>query len=472
MSVEFPLQALAAPLAADERANVKAALRALLAWQVDLARWPSLGHLPDATPIVSLYLDGRLAGCSGTTEGEPGARLGRAFVQTLGDPRFGGVPEAARGRVVAQVSYPHSPRRLHPASAAAELEVGTHGVALVAPNPRGSLLPDVACEHALTPEDFLDTLADKAGLARDAWPEDGLFAFETSRVVARLAEVTPRAPDPISAAAAWLGARVGESGVDFGFEAATGERIVDPPMFHGRVALLVRALFAQSAARGAAVRAKRWLEGELRRGLAGDRRVALPESLPLFAGTLALCALADIDCSSKLEEVARAPELAAAPWYAAQVVTALGERAPDALYRAVVDRLDDEPYAPWSLSAARARGDEPVVRRAAAKLARCVRTRAPHRGGVGPLVPELARTAATIEALAPVAFTAEERTAVRLARDFVLAHQLSGEDFAAAAEPSAVSGAFPISPVASFLQIDVTAHALLALTVANAGVRS
>jgi len=463
MSAEFPLQALPAPLNPEARVEVEAALRALLAWQIDLGRWALPARVPAATPIVSFYLDGRLVGCSGTTEGEPGVRLGRAFVQALGDPRFGGVPDAARGRLVAQVSYPHSPRRLNPASAAAELEVGTHGLALVAPNTRGSLLPDVAREHGLLPEEFLDALADKAGLPRDAWPDDGLFAFETTRVVVRQRAVTPPASDPIAAAALWLGARVRESGVDFGFDPATGEGSADPPMFHGRVAILVRALFAQSAARGAAVRAKRWLEDELRRGLRGDSRVALPSSLPLLAGTLALCALADIDCTAKLEELARAPELAAAPWYAGQVITALGSRAPESLYRAVVARLEDEPYAPWSLSAARARHDEPVVRRAAARLARCVRTSAPHRGGVGPVVPEIARTAATIEALAPVAVTPEEHSAVRLAREFVLAHQLTGDDVALALDPSAVSGAFPISPVASFLQIDVTAHALLAL---------
>ena len=72
------------------------------------------------------------------------------------------------------------------------------------------------------------------------------------------------------------------------------------------------------------------------------------------------------------------------------------------------------------------------MRRAAAHLARCVRTNAPHRGGVGPVVPEVARTAATIEALAPVAVTSEERDAVRLARDFVLAQQLAGDEYAPA----------------------------------------
>jgi hypothetical protein len=465
MSAEFPLQTLAAPLAPDERARVRAALGCLLAWQLELRRWPELAGLPDATPIVSLYVDGRLVGCSGTADGEPSARLARAFVQTLGDPRFGGLPADARSRLVAQVSYPCAARRATLSEALAELEIGTHGLSLVAPNGRASLLPDVAREHELDAAGFLDALAEKAGLERGVWPVDGLFLFETARVVARLGEAATPAelPDPVEAAARWLAARVHDHGVEFGFDPATGQGVERPPMLHGRVAILVRALFAQRTGRGAAVRAKRWLEDELARGLAGDRRVALPDSLPLLAGTLALASLAGVDCDAKLEELARAPELAREPWYAAEVVSALGRRAPAELFGACVARLDAEPFAPWTLVAARARGDEAVMERAAAGLVRCVRQRAPHRGGVGPALPETARTAATVEALACMPDDAEARAAVRQARAFLTAQQLFGSDYAMTPDPTWVTGAFPISPTLHFLQIDVTAHALLAL---------
>ncbi len=463
MSVEFPLRALPSPLVAEQRASLRAALTGLLAWQLELVRWPELAELPDATPIVSLYLDGRLVGCSGTTEGAPGSRLARAFVQTLGDQRFGGMPENARARLVAQVSYPHSPRQLRPTDAAQELEVGTHGLLLIAPDAQGSLLPDVAREHGLAAEAFLDALAEKAGLPRDAWPDDGLFVFETERVVARPGENPPELDDPVAAAARWLAARVTDTGVEFGFDASNGEGIREPPMLHGRVAILVRALFSQRAARGAAVRAKRWLEQELVRGLAGDRSVALPDSLPLLAGTLALASLAGVDCDDRLAELARAPELRAAPWYAAEVVTALGRRAPDDLYATCVAALGDDPFAPWTLSAARARADEPVIARAAAGIAACVRRTPPHLGGVGPTIPEIARTAAVVEALAPVVRTPDEHAAVTLARQFLLRQQLSGATYAMTPDPAWVSGAFPISPIVHFLQIDVTAHALLAL---------
>jgi hypothetical protein len=463
MSADFPLRALPGPLAAEPRAAVRAALSGLLAWHTDLVRWPEFGELPDATPIVSLYLDGRLAGCSGTTEGDPRARLSRAFVQTLGDQRFGGMPENARARLVAQVSYPHSPRRLALDTAARDLEIGTHGLVLLAPNAHGSLLPDVAREHGLGPEAFLDALAHKSGLPRSEWPADGLFTFETTRVVARLGEPAPELGDPVEAAARWLAARVSDSAVEFGFDAGTGEGIDHPPMLHGRVAILVRALFAQRAARGVAVRAKRWLERELAHGLAGDRAVALPDTLPLLAGTLALASLAGVDCDARLTELARAPELRAHPWYAAEVVTALGRRAPDALFDACVAALDQDLFAPWTLSAARARGDDAVIARAAAGLAACVRNAAPHLGGVGPEIPEIARTAAVVEALAPVARTADEHAAVTRARAFLTRQQLSGADYAMTPDPAWVHGAFPVSPIVHFLQIDVTAHALLAL---------
>jgi hypothetical protein len=92
-----------------------------------------------------------------------------------------------------------------------------------------------------------------------------------------------------------------------------------------------------------------------------------------------------------------------------------------------------------------------------------VRRRSPHLGGVGPSVPETARTAAVVEALAPVARTPDEHAAVALAREFLLRQQLSGASYAMTPEPAWVSGAFPVSPIVHFLQIDVTAHALLAL---------
>ncbi len=92
----FPLAPLRAALSETERAALRAALRGLLLWQRDLQAWPAPFQAPDATPIVSLYAKGGLCGCAGVSEGSPAERVQRAFVQALGDGRFGGLGPEAR----------------------------------------------------------------------------------------------------------------------------------------------------------------------------------------------------------------------------------------------------------------------------------------------------------------------------------------------------------------------------------------
>jgi hypothetical protein len=462
MHENLPIRALTAPLAAAELEALTQALRPLVQWQLDLARFRVPAKAPDATPIVSIYVDGRMVGCAGTDEGEPEARLARAFVQALSDQRFGGIAPEARARVVAQVSYAHSLRRVPLEQALETLEVGLHGLALATPAARAALLPDVASEHRFGPESFLDALATKSGVRRTEWPEDGLYFFQTSRVVARMEEQSLPA-DPIVAAAEWLAQRVSERGeVSFGLEPSDGSCIAEPPFLHGRVAVLVRSLLEQSAGRGAAVRAKRWLEAEVSSALQGNPPGHFPKQAALVAGTLALCLLAGIDCGGKLRELALAPELLADPWVAAQVSAALGTAAPRELFAAAVRDLDSSSWAPWTLLAAEARGDRVIFERAAEGLVQAVRADAPHRGGVGPGVPEIARTAVTMECLCRVPSRAA-RNAVGRARQFLLEQQLFGASYARTPDPRWVSGAFPISPIQHFLQIDVTAHALSAL---------
>ncbi|HEY2365284.1 MAG TPA: hypothetical protein VGH87_02820, partial [Polyangiaceae bacterium] len=59
---------LGRPLARAERAAVAKALRGLLAWQIDLRVFPRLRKLPRASPYVSLYANGTLRGCFGSSE--------------------------------------------------------------------------------------------------------------------------------------------------------------------------------------------------------------------------------------------------------------------------------------------------------------------------------------------------------------------------------------------------------------------
>jgi hypothetical protein len=465
-----PLPALERPLSTAVRRELARALTGLLGWQRDLRAWPRLGRAPAGTPIVSLYLDGALRGCTGMSEGPPRERLTRAFLGALGDPRFGGVAPADRGRLIAQVAYPVRLERTSLARAEAELAAGAQGLVLSrraeAPT---VLLPDVAREYELDAQGFLTAFEHKVGLERAAWGPHELQAFETEHVVVRPGTRTTTALDlaPAEAAVRWLARQVASDGsVSFGVNPRSGERDREGIMSHGRAAVVVQALALHPQGRRAARRARAWLERELARGLAGSV-TSFPREVPLVAGTLALAKLAGIACDSALHELAASPELRAAPWHAAQVVCALGSAAPEELYRSSVNALESEPRAPWTALAARARGDRETHARIARTLAACVPSSGPHAGGLGAgTLPEAALTALVVEALAG----AEERSA-RAARaralDFVLRQQHLAHVPPDVVDPGLAFGAFPLTPVHAYLRSDVTAHAVIALASAR-----
>jgi hypothetical protein len=161
--------------------------------------------------------------------------------------------------------------------------------------------------------------------------------------------------------------------------------------------------------------------------------------------------------------LARSAALCAAPWHAAQVALALGAATPEDLWSACVRSLDVEPRAPWVALAAAQRSDWPVFERAARALAAHLRSDGPHQGGIGTgSVPEIALTAVTAEALAP-ARDEPLRRARRHALSFLARHQFLSDALPEAADAKRVRGAFPLSPIHSFLRSDVTAHAVLAL---------
>lgn len=118
--------------------------------------------------FVTLHENGELRGCIGTTEtNEPLAdAVARcAASAALHDPRFSPVnaAEVAELQVEISVLSPLVPVRPE------EIEIGTHGLVISDAAHRGLLLPQVAVEHHLTPEQFLAETCRKAGLPRDAW---------------------------------------------------------------------------------------------------------------------------------------------------------------------------------------------------------------------------------------------------------------------------------------------------------------
>jgi hypothetical protein len=119
--------------------------------------------------------------------------------------------------------------------------------------------------------------------------------------------------------------------------------------------------------------------------------------------------------------------------------------------------LDADPWAPWTAIAARVRGDAAIFDRCESALVAAIGRDGAARGPYGP---EIARTAATVEALEPFQSRAASDAAER-ACEFLSRCQLAevGEPF----HPATIDGAFPVIPDNDGLRTDVTAHALLAL---------
>src|SRR6188768_1238588 len=382
MSRAFPLSPLGTPLSEADKESLRGLLAELLAWQRDLKKWPVQPPAPDATPIISLYAQGALCGCAGVSDGPPGERILRAFVQALADNRFGALGTKARAELRCQLSYARAVRPVAPDQVESVMEVGKHGLAVALPGRPVTLLPEVARDNSLDAEGMLQTLERKGETTRAALPAGGLFLFETENVQVRQTETPPLERNPITAAAAWLATRVDSKGrVTFGLSPRTGEQHRKSPMFHGRAAILVRALLSQRVGRSAAVRARRWLEVELVRALAGRPVDQFPNEPALIAGTLALAVMSGIELHDALSAYAAHPALLSVPWHAAQVVAALGSHAPEPLWESCKRHLEVEPWAPWTALAAKARGDGETFARATDALIDAVPESGPFPSG-------------------------------------------------------------------------------------------
>jgi AmmeMemoRadiSam system protein A len=87
----------------------------------------------------------------------------------LHDPRFAPLKPEDLGELEIEISL------LSPAAAIdpARIEIGQHGLLVSRGAQRGLLLPQVAVEHKLTPEQFLDEACRKAQLPRQSWRDPG-----------------------------------------------------------------------------------------------------------------------------------------------------------------------------------------------------------------------------------------------------------------------------------------------------------
>ena len=128
--------------------------------------------------FVTLHLGKRLQGCIGVIEAnEP---LGEAIVRcaasaALEDSRFAPMRTDHLGELSIEISLLSPMEPIAPES----IEIGHHGLFVRLRAQRGLLLPQVAIEHRLTREQFLEETSRKAGLPSEAWrdPEARLFGF-------------------------------------------------------------------------------------------------------------------------------------------------------------------------------------------------------------------------------------------------------------------------------------------------------
>ena len=128
--------------------------------------------------FVTLHVRHRLQGCIGVIEAkEP---LGEAIVRcaasaALEDPRFAPMKPEQLAELSIEISLLSAMEPIAPES----IEIGRHGLFVQHHAQRGLLLPQVAIEHRLTREQFLEETCRKAGLPREAWRDPGarLFAF-------------------------------------------------------------------------------------------------------------------------------------------------------------------------------------------------------------------------------------------------------------------------------------------------------
>ncbi len=423
---------------------------------------------PDATPFVSFHSARGTLGCMGSHEGEPRERVGRAFLLALHDARFPVILPAEREELACELSYAHSLVRVGLEELAARFEAGKHGVCTVhASGQRAVLFPSVAYDGIRSAAHMLEALARKGGT--ELLPTSALYLFGGSHVVVRSrhAHVPPDDDDTRDMAAAWLAGSIQDDGaVVFAVDARTAVGTLSGASQHARTAVVVKALLRHGTFVKAALRARARLTRDIREGLEGKAVPGFPAAPSEVAGMLALACWSGAPLEPELLAAARAESLASAPWYAAQVVLALGERAPGVLWEACVADLAKTPWAPWTAMAAHALEQHAIYNQCAVTLAEGLRGASPYHGAFAPkagVVPEVALTAVAVEALAlrpdhPLFKAARDR-----GRAFLRRTQLTSAQTPACVDPRTARGAFPLTPSVMMLRADVTAHALLAL---------
>lgn len=128
--------------------------------------------------FVTLHVAKKLHGCIGVID--PKAPLGESIAHcaasaALDDPRFAKMQPEELNELEIEISLLSALERIQPEG----IEIGKHGLLIEQNSRRGLLLPQVAVEHHLSRERFLQEACHKAGLPEDAWknPETRIYGF-------------------------------------------------------------------------------------------------------------------------------------------------------------------------------------------------------------------------------------------------------------------------------------------------------
>jgi uncharacterized protein len=148
-----------------------------------LREYLTTGFMPPGAPhrkslleprgaFVTLHVDGELRGCIGRVDADTPLYLAveqLAVAAATRDPRFEALRAEELGLTHIEISV------LSPVVSGRpeDVEIGKHGVVITRGVRRGLLLPQVAVEHHLSRERFLDETCGKAGLPPGAWKEPG-----------------------------------------------------------------------------------------------------------------------------------------------------------------------------------------------------------------------------------------------------------------------------------------------------------
>ncbi|MGC8490446.1 MAG: AmmeMemoRadiSam system protein A [Syntrophobacteraceae bacterium] len=129
--------------------------------------------------FVCLHKGKELRGCIGMVESSAPVWetvMKMAVEAAFADPRFCALSPDELGEIDLEISVLTPLRRI---SGLSDIEIGKHGLLIRKGYRSGLLLPQVATEHGLGAEKFLEWTCHKAGLPEEAWKDSDaeIYAF-------------------------------------------------------------------------------------------------------------------------------------------------------------------------------------------------------------------------------------------------------------------------------------------------------